>query len=68
MLISQLCFVTIFCFHLLSWSSAVVGRLFCVTQQFALAGSDKGAISFSAEEMVEGLEKSKSDTKKPATE
>lgn len=71
MLISQLCFIIIFCFHLLSQSAADAGRLVCVIQQFALTGSDKGAISFSeggGGGKVEGLEKSKCDNKKPAAE
>lgn len=45
MLISQLCSIIIFCFHLLSQSAADAGRLVCVIQQFALADSDKGAMS-----------------------
>ena len=68
MLISQLCFIIIFCFHLLSESAADAGRLVRVIQQFALTGSDKGAISFSGGKKVEALEKSKCDNKKSAAE
>lgn len=69
MLISQLCFIIIFCFHLLSQSAADAGCLVCVIQQFALTGSDKGAISFSGgKKKVKGLEKSNCDNRNPAAE
>lgn len=45
MLISQLCSVIIFCFHLLSQTAADAGCLVCVIQQFALTDSDKRAMS-----------------------
>lgn len=66
MLISQLCFIIIFCFHLLSQSATDADHLVCVIQQFALTGSDKRAISFSGGEKGRRLGKSECDNKKPA--
>lgn len=55
MLISQLCSIIIFCFHLLPQSAADAGCLVCVIQHFALPDSDKGAMSFLGEWGMRGV-------------